>query len=190
VAHKDATKKQFKATEERKVKRYPEVRHKATYPPARREARQSSEPVSKVLGLNAGLLEQSIRKEPKRKTVSTKQVIKREELDGMDFSDVSTGELLAPVHPGEVLLHDFIEPLGISRYRVAKSMHVPQRRVDEICSGSRAISADTALRLERLFGMSAQAWLNLQSQYDLEVAARHLRQRIDAEVTPLTQAAA
>ena len=69
-------------------------------------------------------------------------------------------------------------------------MHVQQRRIDEICSGTRAISADTAVRLERLFGMSAQAWLSLQSQYDLEVAARDLRQRIDAEVTPLTAAVA
>jgi len=68
------------------------------------------------------------------------------------------------------------------KYRIAKSMHVQQRRIEEICSGTLAISADTALRLERLFGMSAQAWLNLQSQYDLEVAARDLRQRIDAEV--------
>ncbi len=68
------------------------------------------------------------------------------------------------------------------KYRIAKSMHVQQRRIDEICSGTRAISADTAVRLERLFGMSAQAWLNLQSQYDLEVAAGDLRQRIGAEV--------
>ena len=116
--------------------------------------------------------------------------IKREELASMNFADVSTGRRLAPVHPGQVLLHDFIEPLEITRYRVAKSINVPQRRVDEICNGTRAISADTALRLERLFGMSAQAWLNLQTQYDLELASRDLSKTIDAEVTPWEKAAA
>jgi addiction module HigA family antidote len=75
-------------------------------------------------------------------------------------------------------------------YRIARSMHVQQRRIEVICSQTRAIGGDTALRLERLFGMSEQAWLSLQSQYDLEVVARDLRQRIDAEVTPLTAAAA
>ena len=111
--------------------------------------------------------------------------IKREALNTMDFSDIATGRKLAPVHPGEVLVRDFIEANGITRYRVAKAMSVPQRRVDEICAGNRAISADTALRLERVFGMDAQVWLNLQARYDLETATRSLKKRIEREAKPL-----
>ena len=115
--------------------------------------------------------------------------IKREALKGMDFGDVTTGRRLAPVHPGTVLFKDLVEPLGLSRYRVAKAMRVPQRRIDEICAGQRAISADTALRLERLFGIEAQTWMNLQAQYDLEIADRASGKRIDKEVEPLPVAA-
>lgn len=111
--------------------------------------------------------------------------IKREKLRIMDFSDVATGRRLRPVHPGEVLTHEFIEPLEITRYRVAKAMGVPQRRVDEICAGERAITADTALRLERVFGLEAQVWLNLQARYDLEAAESRLRHKIDREAKPL-----
>jgi addiction module HigA family antidote len=107
----------------------------------------------------------------------------------MDFSAVSTGRRLKPVHPGEVLLKDFIEPMALTRYKVAKAISVPQRRVDEICAGNRAMSADTALRLGRLFGMDAQVWMNLQAQYDLDVAQRELRKRLDSEVTPLAEPA-
>ena len=111
--------------------------------------------------------------------------IDRKALARTDFSGVTTGKRLKPVHPGEVLLKDFIEPMALTRYKVAKSIHVPQRRIDEICTGQRAMSADTALRLGRLFGMDAQVWMNLQAQYDLEVAERELRERLDMEVTPL-----
>ncbi|MBI3916851.1 MAG: HigA family addiction module antidote protein [Betaproteobacteria bacterium] len=111
--------------------------------------------------------------------------IKREDLDKIDFSDVATGRRLAPVHPGEVLAKDFIEARAISRYRVAKAMGVAQRRVDEICAGQRAMSADTALRLERVFGMEAQVWLNLQARYDLETATRDLKKKIEREAKPL-----
>lgn len=111
--------------------------------------------------------------------------IKRENLSRTDFRDISSGRRLKPVHPGEVLLKDFIEPMELTRYKVAKAIHVPQRRIDEICSGDRAISADTALRLGRLFGVDAQIWMNLQAQYDLEVAERELRKRLDSEITPL-----
>jgi len=102
-----------------------------------------------------------------------------------DFREFATGRRLAPVHPGGVLLHDFIEPMGLSRYRVAKAMGVPQRRVDEICAGMRSITADTALRLARVFGTDAQTWLNLQAQYDLEVAQREHGRAIEREATPL-----
>ena len=115
--------------------------------------------------------------------------IDRASLKDTDFRDVSTGRRLAPVHPGKILLHDFIEPLGLTRYKVAKLTGVPQRRIDEICARTRAITADTALRLGRLFGMDAQTWMNLQAQYELEIAERDSRMRIDREVTPLPSAA-
>ena len=111
--------------------------------------------------------------------------IQREELNNMKWGNIVTGERLAPVHPGEILLHDFIEPMGLTRYKVAKSMSVPQRRIDEICAGNRAITADTAMRLGRLFGMSAQTWMNLQTQYDLEIAEIELGDKIDQEVMPI-----
>lgn len=76
---------------------------------------------------------------------------------------------LKPIHPGEILMEEFLDPLGISQYRLAKDIHVPARRVNEIVQGKRAISADTALRLSKYFGNSAEFWLNLQARYDLEV---------------------
>jgi len=115
--------------------------------------------------------------------------IKRNELRNTDFSGIVTGRRLAPVHAGEVLLKEFIEPMELTRYRVAKEMAVPQRRIDEICAGSRAITADSALRLGRLFGVDAQFWMNLQARYDLEIAERESRKRIEREVTPLPTAA-
>lgn len=115
--------------------------------------------------------------------------IAREELKGMNFRDISSGRRLAPVHPGEVLLEDFINPMGLTRYRVAKQSGMQQRRIDEICAGSRSITADTALRLARLFGTDPAFWMNLQAQYDLEVAERSLHDRIEAEVIPFAKAA-
>jgi len=91
---------------------------------------------------------------------------------------------LPPVHPGEILLEDFLKPMEITRYRLAKSIGVPQRRVDEICAGKRAVTADTALRLARFFGTDAQSWMNLQGTYDLEVAEEKLADRLEREVTP------
>lgn len=115
--------------------------------------------------------------------------IAREQLKSMDFRDVATGRRLAPVHPGEVLMKDFIEPLGITRYKVAKLAGVQQRRIDEICAGNRSITGDTALRLARLFTTDAAFWINLQAQYDLEITYRDMHERIEAEVTPLAMAA-
>ena len=96
---------------------------------------------------------------------------------------------LPPVHPGEILLEEFLKPMDISRYRLAKSIGVPQRRIDEICAGKRSISADTALRLARFFGTDAQSWMNLQAEFDLESAEIALSERIEREVTPLDTAA-
>ena len=87
-----------------------------------------------------------------------------------------------PVHPGEVLLAEFLEPMGLSQYRVAKDIGVPARRVNEIVHGDRSITADTALRLARYFGMSERFWLNLQARYDLEVQKDRLGRRLDKEV--------
>ncbi|HZZ91911.1 MAG TPA: HigA family addiction module antitoxin [Usitatibacter sp.] len=115
--------------------------------------------------------------------------IKRSELGTMKFGNVVSGRLLPPVHPGQVLLSDFIEPLGLTRYRVAKAIGVPQRRIDEICSGKRAITADTALRLGRFFSVEPQLWMNLQAQYDLEVTARELAKTASLEIVPLKDAA-
>jgi addiction module HigA family antidote len=86
-------------------------------------------------------------------------------------------------------LEDFLKPMEITRYRLAKSISVPQRRIDEICAGNRAITADTALRLARFFGTDAQSWMNLQAEYDLETAEITLVERIEREVKPLKEAA-
>jgi len=96
--------------------------------------------------------------------------IKRDALDTMDFSDVSDGTRLTPVHPGEVLLHDFIEPLEVTQYRLAVTIIVPPRRINEIVHGKRAITADTALRLGQFFGTTPDYWMALQSAYDTETA--------------------
>ncbi|WCA43850.1 HigA family addiction module antitoxin [Actinomyces oris] len=91
---------------------------------------------------------------------------------------------LAPVHPGEVLMEDFIEGFGITQNKLAVAIGVPPRRINEIVHGQRAVTADTALRLGKYFGVSAQFWLNLQTQYDLDVAEDRLSMQIDA-ITPL-----
>ena len=89
-----------------------------------------------------------------------------------------------PICPGEILLEEFLRPMGISQYRLAKDISVPQRRISEITQGKRSITADTALRLGRYFGMDAQFWLNLQSRYDLLQAEDELDERLDEEVRP------
>jgi len=91
---------------------------------------------------------------------------------------------LLPVHPGEVLREEFLVPLKLSQYRVAKDISVPPRRINEIVLGQRAISADTALRLARYFGNSERFWLNLQIQFDLDVERDRTGNRIKKEVTP------
>lgn len=94
-------------------------------------------------------------------------------------------EKLPPVHPGEVLLEDFIKPLGLSQYRVAKDIGVPTLRITQIVRGERSVTADTALRLARYFGTSAHVWLRLQAQYDLEKAKAKIAKRINREVQVL-----
>jgi addiction module HigA family antidote len=94
-------------------------------------------------------------------------------------------ERLSPVHPGEVLLEDFMKPLGLSQYRVAKDIGVPTLRISQIVRGQRSITADTALRLARYFGTSAAVWLRLQARYDLEITETKMAKRINREVKVL-----
>ena len=91
---------------------------------------------------------------------------------------------LPPIHPGEILNEEFLEPMGISQYRLAKSLSVSPRRINEIVHGKRAITADTAIRLARYFGTSPQLWMNLQGRYGLDVAEDRLADRIRKEVHP------
>ncbi len=92
---------------------------------------------------------------------------------------------LPPVHPGEVLLEDFMKPIGLSQYRVAKDIGVSPLRISQIIRGKRSITADTALRLARYFGTSPTVWLRLQARYDLEVAESLIAKRINREVKVL-----
>ncbi len=92
---------------------------------------------------------------------------------------------MTPIHPGEILLKEFLEPMGISQYRVAKDISVSPRRINEIVHGRRAITADTALRLARYFDTTERFWLNLQTRYDLEVEKDRLKGRLEREVTRL-----
>jgi len=110
--------------------------------------------------------------------------IRREDLDKTDFSDVRSGRRLPPVHPGEILRDDFLVPLGISVYELAIAIKVPRSRANEIVLGRRAVSTDTAMRLGRYFGTSAEFWINLQARYDLDVAERTVRRKIEREVAP------
>ncbi len=91
----------------------------------------------------------------------------------------------SPLHPGEILRKEFLDPMGLSQNRLAMALHVPARRINEIVLGKRGVTADTALRLSRYFDMSPQFWLGLQMDYELDVAQDSLEDRIEKEVTPM-----
>ena len=91
---------------------------------------------------------------------------------------------LPPIHPGDILLEEFLEPMGISQYRLAKDTSVPARRINEIVHGTRSITADTALRLSRFFGTSERFWLNLQTEYDLRIMKRKIWSDIERRIIP------
>jgi antitoxin HigA-1 len=112
--------------------------------------------------------------------------IKREDIGRrlVDFSDIASGRRLPPVHPGDILRDEFLTPLGVSVYALANAIKVPRSRVNDIVLGRRAITADTALRLGRYFGMSPEFWIKLQARYDLDVADRTVRRKIEQEVAP------
>lgn len=102
---------------------------------------------------------------------------------------MSYSKKIAPTHPGEILDEEFLKPLNITKYRLAKDIHVPAQRVGDIVNGKRAVSADTALRLARYFNMSKEFWMGLQMQYDIEVAEDKLAGKIAKEVHPYDEAA-
>ena len=91
----------------------------------------------------------------------------------------------SPIHPGEILTEEFLIPMSISQSRLARDINVPPRRINEICLGKRAVTPDSALRLARFFGNSAEFWMNLQKRYELERAKDDLQARVDREVRPL-----
>ncbi len=115
--------------------------------------------------------------------------IKREDVEAgrVDFSDIRNprAKPIRPSHPSEILRDEFLAPLRITAYRLAKDIGVPVTRIAAILAGSRAVTADTALRLGRYFGMSAEFWLGLQEQYDLDKARAELGRRLEIEVAPL-----
>jgi addiction module HigA family antidote len=116
----------------------------------------------------------------------------KKEMRTMSKSPTTTddrSELLDLIPPGEILLEEFLRPLGMSQYRLARELRVPPRRINEIVHGTRSITADTALRLARFFGTSAQFWLNLQTEFDVRRAKRGLGDTIEREIEPLTRPA-
>jgi len=112
--------------------------------------------------------------------------IRRASVDAgdVDFRDVATGKRISPVHPGEILRDDFLKPMGLSVYALAKAIHVTRSRVNDIVLGRRAVSAETALRFARYFGTTPEFWANLQSHYDLAVERSAKQARIEAEIKP------
>ena len=118
--------------------------------------------------------------------MAIRKVISREDLDAgrVDFSGMESDARLPPVHPGDVLRHDFLEPLGLSAHALAMALRVPPNRITTILAGDRAVTAETALRLARHFGTSPGFWLNLQKAYELDVAERAAGERIRVEVAP------
>lgn len=112
--------------------------------------------------------------------------ITREDLESgrIDFGDAVTGERLPPITPGEILRREFLEPMGISVYALAKAIKVTRSRVNDIALGRRAITAGTALRLARYFGTTPEFWVNLQTAFDLATAKATLADQVNAEVTP------
>jgi antitoxin HigA-1 len=117
--------------------------------------------------------------QPQRSTLITQSVIIL--LMIKTFADKET-KRLAPIHPGEILLEEFLKPMNISQYKLAKDISVTARRINEIVHGARAITPDTALRLSRYFGLSERFWITLQTRFDLEVEKDHLQGRLDKEV--------
>ena len=117
-------------------------------------------------------------------------IIKRGEVNRneVDFSDVTSGSRLPPVHPGEILRDEFLRPMELSVYRLARALKISRPRLNDVVRGRRRVTTDTALRLGRYFGTTAEFWINLQTRHDLDLAERTVRTRIEREVEPRTVA--
>ena len=115
-----------------------------------------------------------------------KTTIKREDMDRreVDFSDVVSGRRLLLVHPGAILRDEFLSPMDLSVYRLAKAIKVSRPRLNDLVLGRRGVTTDTALRLGRYFGTTPEFWMNLQTRYDLDVAERTVRAKIEQEIEP------
>ena len=113
-------------------------------------------------------------------TIERKDVDQRK----VDFSDVASGRQLPPVHPGEILRDEFLVPMALSVYQLAREMKVSRPRLNDVVLGRRAVTTDTALRLGRYFGTTPEFWINLQTRYDLDVAERTVRRKIEREIKP------
>ena len=120
-----------------------------------------------------------------------RMTIEREHVDrrAVDFSDVAMGQLLPPVHAGQILHDEFLIPLALSVYRLARALKIPRTRLNDIELGRRSETIDTALRLGRYFGTTPQFWINLQTRHDLDVADRTLRSKIERGIEPYTKSA-
>ncbi len=118
--------------------------------------------------------------------MATQPAISRDDVDAgrVDFAEIDSGERMPPVHPGEVLRHEFLEPLRLTPHALALALRVPPNRISAIVSGERAVTAETALRLARHFGTTPGFWLNLQKAFELEIAEQEAGARIRAEVAP------
>ena len=112
--------------------------------------------------------------------------IERDDIDRrqVDFSDVASGRRLPPVHPGEILRDEFLKPMELSVYRLARALRISRPRLNDIVRGRRAVTVDTALRLGRYFGTTPAFWINLQTRFDLEVADGTVRRKIEREIEP------
>lgn len=112
--------------------------------------------------------------------------IERDDIDRrqVDFSDVVSGQRLPPVHPGEILRDEFLKPMELSVYRLARALRISRPRLNDIVRGRRAVTVDTALRLGRYFGTTPTFWINLQTRFDLEVADGTVRRKIEREIEP------
>lgn len=110
--------------------------------------------------------------------------LSREALSTTDFSEFVSGIDKSGIHPGEILIEEFLKPMNLSVYALAKQINIPRSRANDIARGKRAITVDTALRFSRFFGTSAEFWLNLQSNHDLDVGRKNLEAKIEKEIEP------
>jgi len=115
--------------------------------------------------------------------------IRVEDLPSVDFSDVARHKHIPPTHPGDILLHDFLEPLSMSANALAKALHVPANRITSILNHTRGVTADTALRLARYFGTSPEFWLGLQADFDLRTTQAEIGKQLEKEISPYPVAA-